>query len=183
MAGNNLLHFICHQFQRLFTSNAGLAMNEVLNCVQQRVTAEMNAELEEMGDLKALGAHGFPAIFYKKFWNLIGDRVKTEVLQVLNGANMPPGWNDTIVVLKPKVKSPDKLKDLRPISLCTVLYKIASKVLANRLKKVLPEIISSSQSTFVPGRLITDNVLIAYEMTHYIGTRRLGKAGYAAIKT
>lgn len=112
----------------------------------------------------------------------MGDRVKAEVLAVLNGSAMPPGWNDTIIVLIPKVKSPDKLKDLRPISLCNVLYKIVSKVLANRLKKILPEIISESQSAFVPGRLITDNVLIAYEMTHYIGSRRQGNTGLAAIK-
>lgn len=95
---------------------------------------------------------------------------------------MPQGWNDTVIVLIPKVKSPDKLKDLRPISLCTVLYKLVSKVLANRLKKILPEIISPSQSAFVPGRLITNNVLLAYEMTHYLQARRRGREGVAAIK-
>lgn len=88
----------------------------------------------------------------------------------------------TIVVLFPKVKNPEKLKDLRPISLCTVLYKIISKVIANRLKVVLPDVISPSHSAFVPGCMITDNVLLAYELTHFLKNKRCGAEGIAAIK-
>ena len=116
-----------------------------------------------------------PVLFYKKFWSMVGEKVKEEVLAVLNGEDMPEGWNETVIVLIPKISSPEKLKDLRPINLCNVVYKIISKVLPNRLKQVLPEIISLSQSTFVPGRLITDNVLLAYELTHYLNHRKWGE--------
>ena len=85
--------------------------------------------------------------------------MKQEVLGVLNEGPMPVGWNDTIIVLIPKTSSPQTLKDLQPISLCNFLYKLISKVLANRLKNILPDIIFASQSVFLPGRLITDNVL------------------------
>lgn len=73
------------------------------------------------------------------------------------------------------------MKQFRPISLCNVIYKIISKVLANQLRGFLDEIIAEEQSAFVPSRLITDNVLVAYECTHYL-QRKKGKMGACAIK-
>lgn len=195
VVGEQLKNFIANHYQQLFMSYAGNDFEEVMNCVQPRVTQEMNdsllmpfpgdeiwCALESIGDLKAPGADGMPSIFYKTFWSLIGDRVKEEVLGVLNGGPMPEGWNHTIIVLIPKIAAPQSIKDFRPISLCNVLYKLISKVLANRLKKILPNIISSTQSAFVPGRLITDNVLLAYELTHHLRSKTKGAGGLTAIK-
>jgi hypothetical protein len=123
-----------------------------------------------------------PAMFYKTFWEVVGNKVTTEVLNVLSGAPMPAEWNNMIIALIPKVKNPVKVTDLWPISLCHVLYKIISKVLANHLKSILSDIISSSQSAFVPGRLASNNILIAFELTHYLVNQEEGGIGYAAIK-
>lgn len=68
------------------------------------------------------------------------------------------------------------------ISLWNVRYKVVSKVLGNRVKAILPSIISPSQSAFVPRRLIGDNTLIAYELLYYMRNKRRGNVGYAAIK-
>jgi hypothetical protein len=155
-------------------------MNEMLGAEFTR--EEVKEALDSMGDLKAPGADGMPVVFYKKFWSLVGDQVVSEVLQVLRGGSIPEGWNETIVVLIPKVQKPERLKDLRPISLCNVVYKLVSKTIANRLKLVLGDIISPNQSAFVPGRLISDNSILAYEMTHFMKRRRSGSTKYMAVK-
>jgi hypothetical protein len=150
---------ISNNFSSLFTPMAGADIQRVLEWVMPRVTSEMNdflaseyseeevkKALDDMGDLKAPGADGMPAIFYKKFGGTVGETVVKEVLQVLRGGSIPEGWNETIVVLIPKVQNPDRLKDLRPIRLCNVVYKLISKVIANRLKMILGELISPNQS-------------------------------------
>ena len=119
--------------------------------------------------------------FIKKYWDLLGDDLVTEVLEAINLAKIPEGWNDTMIVLIPKVNNPTLVSQFRPISLCNVVYKVISKMQASRLRSILSEVISDNQSDFVPGRLITDNILIAYESIHTIKKKR-GKKGLCAVK-
>jgi hypothetical protein len=190
-----MLVAVTNYFTKLFTSSAGIRVEELLAHVPARVTPEMNEKLlaeftaaeikvalDSIGDLKAPGPDGLPAIFSKKYWSLIGEQVTKEVLNFLNGGILPGSWNETCVTLIPKVKNPEKMKDLRPISLCNVVYKLISKVLANRLKLILQDIIAPNQSAFGPGRLISDNILLAYEVTHLMQNKRSGREGYAALK-
>jgi hypothetical protein len=72
--------------------------------------------------------------------------------------------------------------DYRPISLCNMMYKIVTKVLANRLKLVLPSIISQLQSAFVQGRLISNDIMIAFEALHTMNSRMNGKKVFMAVK-
>jgi hypothetical protein len=157
-----MLVAVTNYFTKLFTSSAGIRVEELLAHVPARVTPEMNEKLlaeftaaeikvalDSIGDLKAPGPDGLPAIFSKKYWSLIGEQVTKEVLNFLNGDILPGSWNETCVTLIPKVKNPEKMKDLRPISLCNVVYKLISKVLANRLKLILQDIIAPNQSAFV----------------------------------
>ena len=84
---------------------------------------------------------------------MLGDDLVTEVLQAVNSCTIPSRWNNTTIVLIPKVENPEKVAQFRPISLCNVVYKVISKMLANRLKLILPDIISEQQSAFVKGNV------------------------------
>lgn len=74
------------------------------------------------------------------------------------------------------------MTDVRPISLCTVLFRILSKVMANRIKKCFPSLISDKQSAFVEGRLLTDNAVMAFELNHYIKRKTQGRSGVVGLK-
>lgn len=87
-----------------------------------------------------------------------------------------------MLVLIPKVQGESSLSQFRMVSLCNDVLKIMSKVQANRLKQVPPEIISEVQSTFVPGKLITDNILITYECLHFMKKNRGRNSQYCALK-
>lgn len=77
---------------------------------------------------------------------------------------LPKGINSTIIALLPKKTGVKEMKDYRPISCCNVIYKVISKIIANRLKGILPKFIAENQSAFVKERLLIENVLLATEL-------------------
>ena len=97
-----------------------------------------------MKAMTAPGPDGMPPLFYKSFWNTVGQDVTAACLSVLNTGSLPPNINHTFLTLIPKNKSPERPTDFRLISLCNVLYKIISKAMANRLKKCIPKLVSES---------------------------------------
>ncbi|KAL0329500.1 UNVERIFIED_CONTAM: putative mitochondrial protein [Sesamum radiatum] len=143
---------------------------------------EITKALFGMSPLKSPGPDGMPLIFYQKFWHVVKSDVISCVLYFLNSRVLPMGFNETHIVLIPKCKQLQSLPQYRPISLCNVAYKIASKSIANRLKPWLDRIISPAQSAFVPGRLITDNVLLAFETNHFLNTHSRGRKHFMNLK-
>ena len=97
-----------------------------------------------MHPTKAPSPNHMSPIFFQKYWDVVGHNVTNSILQILNTGCMPNGWNETYICLIPKVSSPQKISEFRPISLYNVLYKIVAKVLANKLKLILLEVISES---------------------------------------
>ena len=155
-------------------------MNDAL--LAPYMAEEVRKALFDIGDLKAPGPDELHAIFYKRFWSMLGDDLTEEVLQAVNACSIPTGWNDTAIVIIPKINSPEKVTQFRPIILCNLVYKVISKMIVARLKIILLDIISPTRSAFVRGRLITDNILVAYECFHTIKNKRAGKEGLCAIK-
>lgn len=138
--------------------------------------------LKSMHPSKALGPDGFQALFYQTYWDIVRTDTNNLCLNYLNGNSELGILNRTFIVLIPKKHNPSNMKDFRPISLCNMMYKIVAKVLANGLKCVLDKLISPNQSAFVPGRLITDNVMIGFECIHTLNNGRTGKEGVVALK-
>lgn len=104
------------------------------------------------------------------------------MLNFLREGVKPQFLNHTNIALIPKVESPQSIHNFRPTSLYNVLYKLIYKVLANRMKQVLEKVISWNQSIFIPGRLITNNIMIAYELLHNMKSRQRGREGNNVIK-
>ena len=182
-------------FSQLFASSNLAQVDEVVRCVDKVVTPQMNedlirpyskdevrAALFQMHPSKAPEPDGMSPLFFQKYWSIVGEDVCAAVLDCLHSSRMLKAINFTHIALIPKVKNLDNLSQYRPINLCNVLYRIVAKVIYNRLKKVMPFIIFDSQGSFVPGRLITDNILVAYELLHTMKQKRKGGKKHVAIK-
>ena len=144
--------------------------------------SEVRLALDQMAPLATPRPDGMSPIFYKSFWHIMGRDVTSVVLNALNSSVVPKSIDSTSIALIPKVKHPKRFADFYPISLCNVVYKLISKVLVNWLKKFLSIAILESQSAFLSGRLISDNVLVAFETLHYFETKTNGKVGQMALK-
>ena len=108
--------------------------------------------------------------------------VITTCLHILNkGGNITP-LNHTFIALIPKVRKPRTVNEFRPISLCNVVYRIITKAVANRLKKILNVIISPIQIAYVPNRFITNNIIIGYKYLNKIRLNRSKRQGLVALK-
>ena len=186
---------ILEYFSEIFSTSHPNIGEASLDAVKLRISTEMNntllaeckeaeikSALNQMHPTKVPRSEGMPPIFYHKYWDVVEPNVINCVLDILNSGRMLRSLNETYICLIPKVKCPQKVTDFQPISLCNIIYKIVSKVLANRLKKILPEVISEKQSAFIPERQIIDNVLVAFEIMHRINQKRNGNECQMAVK-
>ena len=183
-------------FKNLFRSSNETDFSELFDGFSPRVSLGMNEFLtrevtnEEVREAvfaikpgSAPGPDGMTGMFFQKYWDTVGVQVTKEVHQFFLSGVFPVDWNYTHLCLLPKTHDPTFMTDLRPISLCSVLYKIISKIMVSRLKPFLPDIVSPTQAAFVEERLISDNILIAHEMIHALKTNDKVAKEFIAIKS
>ncbi|XP_021985819.1 uncharacterized protein LOC110882016 [Helianthus annuus] len=139
----------------------------VANHMCRQVTEdEVKKAMFSIGIDKAPGPDGYTAAFFKSAWPIVGDDVSRAIIDFFDTGNLLRELNHTLIVLVPKVPSPSTVTDFRPIACCNVLYKCISKIVADRVKGALNDIVSINQSAFVPGRKISDNILLTQELMH-----------------
>ncbi|KAK3228886.1 hypothetical protein Dsin_000767 [Dipteronia sinensis] len=200
MSGNwcvsytDIKQIVVGYFSGMFKTNypSRICMNEVLSSVQPRMSitarnmldnlfthAEIKKAVFDMAPTKAPEPDELSTLFYQKYWKIVRDSVVAASLRYLNDGESIQMVNDTLICLIPKVESTVRITDFRPISLCNVIYKIVAKDLANRMRIVLHEVVSNTQSAFISGHLISDKVIIGYECIHALRTRKRKKGSLA----
>ncbi|XP_071739260.1 uncharacterized protein [Rutidosis leptorrhynchoides] len=125
---------------------------------------EVKDAIFNIGSEKSPGPDGFNAEFFKSSWIIVGDDVTKAVLDFFKNGKLLKKINHTVITLLPKVQTPSKITDYHPISCCNVIYKCISKVITNRIKLSLDEVVSCNWLAFIFGRRISDNILLTQEL-------------------
>ena len=183
-------------FSKLFKSSNPKPFDSWFQGMAPRVTDQMNwflnkpvtaEEVKEavfsINPSKAPGPDGMSALFFQKFWSVVKEQVVNDVQRFFISGVLPKEWNYTHLCLIPKIPDPKLISDLRPISLCSVIYKVVSKIIVARLKPWMNRLVGTTQSAFVSERLLSYNITIAHELVHSLGSSaRIGEE-YMVVKT
>ena len=126
---------------------------------------------------KTGGPDGYSAEFFTSTWSIIGPEITEVVLEFFQSGRLLKQWNTENLVLIPKKTNASLPSDFRSISCLNTVYKVISKLLASRLKEILPLMISKSQSAFLPGRLLAENVLLATDLVNGYNSQTVSPRG------
>ena len=156
--------------------------NEFLNCLTQKLTEEEKEELEKdisihemekaiqlMPNNKSPGLDGIPIEFYKKYWNLIGEEVHSTITTELDEGELSTSQKRTAITLIYKKGERRDIKNWRPLRKINSDRKIGSKVLSERIKKILHKIIHEDQTGGIEGRNIGENVRLLLDLLEMEG--------------
>eukprot|EP00253_Pinus_taeda_P029777 PITA_29777 len=137
------------------------------------ITEEKVSEaLKDMQNGKAPCPDGFNVNFFKACWHIVKEDILNMVEDSKSSKTILKALNTSFISLIPKQDSAQTADKYRPITLCNLVYKIISKVVANRLKPLLPSLVSEEQLGYVEGRHILNNIIQAHEVVHTLTSKR-----------
>ncbi|KAF7812572.1 reverse transcriptase [Senna tora] len=114
---------------------------------------EIKSGLWDLKPFKAAGVDGFQLGFFQRYWDTVGTSIVYHIQEVFSNLSINEEWNCTMICLIPKTQCPSSIKNFRPISLCTTIYKIVSKILVKRLKPIIASAVSFNQGASIPDAL------------------------------
>ncbi|KAK4381010.1 Retrovirus-related Pol polyprotein from type-2 retrotransposable element R2DM [Sesamum angolense] len=154
------------QWLKVFTPWARhiLTEDEARAIIRPVTSDEVKTTFFDIEEDKAPGPDGFSSGFFKAAWPVVGEEVSNAIIDFFKTGRLLKQLNATLLTLIPKVRNPHSVAEFRPISCCNVTYKVITKILVSRIREIPDLLISPSQNAFVPGRLISDNVLLAQEL-------------------
>ncbi|KAJ0434648.1 putative RNA-directed DNA polymerase [Helianthus annuus] len=179
VAGDMVKQALVDHYSKFFGSTVDVNVHPAPNLFRTKLTnikaeymvrevtdEEIKKAIFSIAGNKAPGPDGYTSVFFKRAWNVVGDDMCRAVKAFFINGKLLEQLNHTIESLIPKFPIPSSITDYRPISCCNTLYKCISKIVSDRMKKGLADIISINQSAFVPGRRISDNILLTQELMH-----------------
>lgn len=159
---SDIIREVENYYANLFTTSGPTDLDPILNLIPRLVEDSVNQSLikevtdEEvkhvvfdMHPLKAPRIDGMTPFFFQNYWNVLSTDITVAVKKNFHTGYLLPSWNQTLITLIPKVKNSSLISQFRPISLCSTIYKIITKIIVARMKKYLPSIISNNQSAFL----------------------------------
>lgn len=187
---NDLKSIVVNYFRNLFSHEDVLTLEHYNNIAKVKISEEENHHLKQpvsdkeiwdtvknIGAFKAPGPDGVQGIFYHKFWDIVGPSVCMFVKNCFANKEIPIEANETLITLIPKIDNSENIKQFRPVSLCNVSYKIITKIIVNRIRPLIDQIISPNQSSFISCRSTTDNIIITQEILHTLRHKKCKLGG------
>ncbi|XP_060177978.1 uncharacterized protein LOC132607915 [Lycium barbarum] len=182
--GDDIVREATNFFQNQFIAETEATDFELLKHIPKLITAEQNRELHEFSEDSEIksavfglnansagGPDGYTGKFFQATWDIIAKDVITMVHSFFCGHELPRYVTCTNLVLIPKKKEVLTCSDLRPISLSNFISKVFSRIIHERMVKLLSQIISPQQADFVKRRSIVENIFLVQEIVHDIRIR------------
>ncbi|GJZ52154.1 RNA-directed DNA polymerase, eukaryota, reverse transcriptase zinc-binding domain protein [Tanacetum coccineum] len=162
--------------------NKKLDADVVVELIKPVSDKEIKVALFDIEDNKASGPYGYSSKFFKAAWKVVGDDTCAAIKEFFRNGKLLGEFNASIISVVPKIVSPRKVVDYRPISCCNVVYKTISKIITNRLKMVLNNLVSENQNAFILGRQISNNILLKQELMRGYNWNTWGGSSRCAFK-